>query len=83
MKYQFMRLQSDGRMSSIAPPTLFNTISEAKKAGPDFLATKRCARGSIVLVEVLEVVIATSHVRYETWSDETKKKFGLISSERI
>jgi len=82
MKYQFVRRQDDGRISSISPLRSFNTIEEAKKAAPDLLYTRR-GGGELVLIQVLEVVIATASVRYEKWDDHTKRKVGLISSERI
>lgn len=65
-KYQFVRLQEDGRVASITPTRTFDTIDAAKDAAPDFLATRK-GGGTIVLIQVMEVVITTSSVRYEKW----------------
>jgi hypothetical protein len=82
LAYQFARMQSDGRIMSITPHRQFDTVADAKKAAPDLLATRR-GGGQIVLVQVLEVAITTSTVRYEKFDDGLRKKLGITSSERI
>lgn len=79
-KFQFVRIQADGRMGSISPLKTFETIEAAKTSAPDFLNNRR--GNNIVLVQVLEAVIATSNVRYEKWDHNTQRKFGLISPQR-
>lgn len=65
-KYQFVRLQDNGRLASITPTKMYDTIEKAKDDAPDLLSGRK-GGGAIVLVQVLEVAIATSNVRYEKW----------------
>lgn len=81
MKYQFIRLQDDGRLASITPTRMFETIEAAKAAAPDFLSTRK-GGGTIVLVQILEVAILSANVRYEKFDVGLQKKMGLISSQR-
>lgn len=66
MKYQFVRMQNDGRVASITPHKLFDTIEEAKTAAPDFLANRK-GGGRVVLMQAMEVAITSSKVRYEAF----------------
>ena len=65
-KFQFVRLQDDGRTASLPPHKLFNTVGDAKLMAPAFL-TGRKGGGKIILVEIQEVVIASANVRYEPY----------------
>lgn len=67
MSFQFARMQDDGRIASITPHKQFATADIAKECAPDLLATRR-GGGKIVLVEVTEVAIVTSSVRYEKYA---------------
>lgn len=67
-KYQFVRMQDDGRISSLSPHKLFSTVGDAKLMAPTLLATRRGGGGKIVLIEVLETVYASATVRYEKFS---------------
>lgn len=66
-------MQDDGRLASIFPARQWATSTEAKDAGPDFLATRR-GGGKIVLVQVHEVAITTATVRYETYGKGVQKE---------
>lgn len=74
MKYQFMRQHDDGHLTAISGGAGFRggayrgfmSVADAKAAAPDFLATRR-GGGKIVLVEILEEVICTATVRFETY----------------
>lgn len=75
MKYQFVRMQDDGRISSITPIKTFPSVEIAKLAAPDLLVSRK-GGGRIVLIEIQEVAICTSNVRYEKWDAATQKKHG-------
>ena len=73
MLYQFVRMQDDGKISSMSPHKSFNTIGDAKCMAPTLLATRRTnGAGKIVLIEVLEIVTATANVRYEPFGVKGK-----------
>ena len=63
-KFQFVRIQDDGRSASLPPHKLFNTAGDAKCMAPTILSNRH-GGGRIVLVEVQEVVISSANVRYE------------------
>lgn len=75
MSYQFARMQDNGCIASITPHRVFVSVADAKRSAPDLLATRR-GGGQIVLIQVLEVAITSSNVRYEKFSDATFKKVG-------
>ena len=66
MSYQFVRMQHDGRVASITPHKLFDTMEQAKAAAPDLLASRK-GGGRIVLMQAMEVAITSSDVRYEAF----------------
>lgn len=63
-KFQFARLQDDGRIASLPPHKLFNTVGDAKVSAPTLLGNRK-GGGQIVLIEVQEAVIASANIRYE------------------
>ena len=70
MRYQFVRMQDNGKIASFGVPKGFKTIGDAKCMAPTLLAARRGnGHGRIVLVEVLEVVIASANVRYEKFEE--------------
>lgn len=61
--FHFVRVQDDGRISSITPLRIFESRAEAKAAAPDLFAGRR-GGGRIALAELVEEAIHTSRVRY-------------------
>ncbi len=82
MTYQFARMQDDGRIASITPHRMFDSVATAKRGAGDLLACRR-GGGRIVLLQVLEVAIPSSDVRYEKFDEGTLRKMGLLSSQRV
>jgi len=74
--YAIVRVQDDGRISSVTPAATYPSLEAAKAAAPDLLAGRR-GGGRIAIVQVLEEAVHTSSVRYEKWSEGTKRKLGL------